>query len=580
VPLEGAVPSELRRRQILGRRTRTDRHPHPRQGLAVVTTSADQTPPNSAQRPGPPGTFAGIREVVLSALDDRPVLWTLSAVAVATFGFDLFNFTLTIDSEVADPLGPIPAWIEQGRWGMYVLNWLINPYKAVPVVPTLLAVAFHAAALLLMTGILKNGTRPADRALAGAVGLSYPGICYIYAFKTMNYGVGIGLCLCALSVLAFERRTRAGTAIAIAAGAFAIAIYQSLLLALVVCYGLWLIGRLWCADEREHGAFALREVATASLVIAGSLAVYFATNRFALALLGVTSTGYVEAYLDVGYLARNLREVSSRTVANALGVFGGSPDIYVTRSPWLVAMTASAVVLVPLGIARRRAPRARRFVAGAAFPAVLAAPFALHLVGYGQVPMRSMVALPFVFWGLAFFGLLCVPANVRWVGRLIVVMTVLHFALTANRLLGSAHLALEADRVFAAGLIDRMQAVLADSPDVKYLDLVGARESVSSHLASERETLGASFFGWDEGNPSRLLGFLGTLGYGPNLDVVVPAERLPQLVPIGESMPSWPSDGSIRVHEDTLIIKLGPYTRQQKMRVCRIQRLPEFCGGY
>ena len=51
----------------------------------------------------------------------------LSGVAIAAYGFELFNLNLTIDEEIHAFASQDTMWIAQGRWGMFVLNRLLIP---------------------------------------------------------------------------------------------------------------------------------------------------------------------------------------------------------------------------------------------------------------------------------------------------------------------------------------------------------------------------------------------------------------------------------------------------------------------
>ena len=68
------------------------------------------------------------------------------------------------------------------------------------------------------------------------------------------------------------------------------------------------------------------------------------------------------------------------------------------------------------------------------------------------------------------------------------------------------------------------------------------------------ETLGYSFFEWDNGNPYRIYAFLKFLGYdlkSPN------SEQVKIGLKCQDGMPSWPEDGSVALCKDLLIVKLS-----------------------
>ena len=72
------------------------------------------------------------------------VIYFLMFVTICAYGFELFNFNLTIDEEIhATRIAPALAWITQGRWGTYVLNKFLLPYTVIPFVPLFTALLFH-----------------------------------------------------------------------------------------------------------------------------------------------------------------------------------------------------------------------------------------------------------------------------------------------------------------------------------------------------------------------------------------------------------------------------------------------------
>jgi hypothetical protein len=73
-----------------------------------------------------------------------------SIVAIAAYGFELFNLNLTIDEELHAFWSQANAWIAQGRWGMFLLNRFLIPYPIVPFVPLFVALVFHVAAVLIL----------------------------------------------------------------------------------------------------------------------------------------------------------------------------------------------------------------------------------------------------------------------------------------------------------------------------------------------------------------------------------------------------------------------------------------------
>ncbi len=187
--------------------------------------------------------------------DNIYLLVTLSIVAIVVYGFELFNFNLTIDEEVhATLLGPTLQWIEQGRWGMYLLNTLILPYSTIPFVPLFIALVFHILAILLLVNLWGRYTK-LEKIIIASIALAYPGIAYAYTFSTINYGIGFGFFCCALSLYLYVRLKGWKVFYAIIPAAFAISIYQGMAIALVAVYLIYIINLCLVQEQPKYTKF-------------------------------------------------------------------------------------------------------------------------------------------------------------------------------------------------------------------------------------------------------------------------------------------------------------------------------------
>jgi hypothetical protein len=132
--------------------------------------------------------------------------------------------------------------------------------------------------------------------------------------------------------------------------------------------------------------------------------------------------------------------------------------------------------------------------------------------------------------------------------------------------------------MLASQLIGRIEDVraAAGAQEPKYLEVVGFRERPASLLMPKAETFGASFFEWDMGDAWRIISFLKTLGYYPNVRAL-PAAQRGLLLEMAGAMPRWPAHGSIALDGDIVIVKFGDYSSTQKKEICAATGRPEFC---
>src|SRR4029077_20204938 len=102
----------------------------------------------------------------------------LAIVAIAAYGFELFNFNLTIDEELHAFSSQANRWIAEGRWGMFLLNTLLIPYPIIPFVPLFVALVFHIAAVLILLHAWGVESKLQEAAV-GCLAVSFPTIAYL-----------------------------------------------------------------------------------------------------------------------------------------------------------------------------------------------------------------------------------------------------------------------------------------------------------------------------------------------------------------------------------------------------------------
>jgi hypothetical protein len=145
---------------------------------------------------------------------------------------------------------------------------------------------------------------------------------------------------------------------------------------------------------------------------------------------------------------------------------------------------------------------------------------------------------------------------------------VFQFVTSTNHLFASSHLALQADRLLASRLIGRIEdaQVEAGMPPVKYIEVIGYYDRPSTKLIPKIETFGASFFEWDAGSSYRIAVFLETMGF-PKLEPLSLDQRA-QMVSIADLMSVWPHKDSVRVVNETVLVKFDDYSYTQKLVIC------------
>ena len=92
-------------------------------------------------------------------------------------------------------------------------------------------------------------------------------------------------------------------------------------------------------------------------------------------------------------------------------------------------------------------------------------------------------------------------------------------------------------------------------PQPVRLDFGGLKRPALIYPEVFSTTGGYSFFEWDQGHPERMVRYLNLLGYGPYQHVYVHEHEA--LKQVYRTMPTWPAEGSIRIIDDIIAVKLS-----------------------
>ena len=487
----------------------------------------------------------------------------LAAAVLLSYGYEIFNFNLTIDEEL-HAIGAVArnVWIAQGRWAMALLNYVLLPSPVGPVTSTFIGVAASAVGLFLIlrrTLLLDEAGAAAIAALA----VTTPTLAFIFTFSTIAYGVGAAFLAIAVSVQAGGRYSLRGLVLACALGAFAIGVYQPFALGIamlaVACALLRRPERSW-PPARHYGYWLM--------YVLGSVALYAVANVLAMKLRSVESQ-YVGNFVDLPGLLHNPRERLETPALQLFAIVRLHPDLFGLRSMWLGVTVGAAAILAlvnPLlrGHLNRTAANfcvlvavvAIMVMAGAASPYVL--------------PLRSLVYFPVAVAVIAAIGYAQSRRHVRMLLLVSCGLAVVGNAAINNHLFASAAAAEFQDRLLAHEITRAVRDAYPDlvkGPAPIKVVAVGTMGWPETPIRRVRDTFGASFFEWGGGLDERTAAYL-TLN-GLNSVAGAPRDRL-RVWRTETSMPAWPRDGWMKMSGDVLVLKLGEYSPVQRFDLCNL----------
>ena len=487
----------------------------------------------------------------------------VALIALAAYGYELFNINLTIDEELAALRTEInPGFIPSGRWGLFVLTKLLLPKQVIPFVPLALTLLLHLLSLLLLLDCVRARNQ-ADKVLITALAILWSGLVFIYSFSPINFSIGFGFLCISLSLYLLLKGKGAGKLWAAIPIAFVISIYQPLLQPLVMVF---LLYPLYHWREERHNF--LRFLLNALLALGIGFVLYYGIQQLFLFAFNTSTSTYVTHYFDFANLFTNIGWYLQKLARLFYNVMVGDSSFYgiTVRALPIFLFVAGLIILIGEFKKRERTSYYLLFLVLLAIFTIM--PFIGGILTKGYIPYRSLLGVPLFLVGWAALAFKNAGQRSRWLLSILAALTLFQFASSTNHLFASSAFAYEEDKILATQLIQRIEDEKENTGVVSpvYLEMVGYVQRPSTPLVSRIENIGASFFGWDGGHTSRVTNFLHILGY-TSLDPL-PLERRSAYVDQGITMPVWPAKGSVQVVGDVVLVKFSPYSRQQIGAIC------------
>lgn len=193
---------------------------------------------------------------------------------------------------------------------------------------------------------------------------------------------------------------------------------------------------------------------------------------------------------------------------------------------------------------------------------LLMAPLALNAVSApNRIPMRALMALPYVAW-LASILWLTLAAHRRAIvfriGVALSSLLVLQCGIAISDYYAARAMNYRSDQLVAstiASAIIQSNKAAGKAIPVTQLASQGSLERELPYSTAWYSTASGSFFNWDNGNPGRIVAWLEAMGIHGLKAVEV--KNAQSLQPIFATMQPWPAPGSIQVDGNTVLVKLG-----------------------
>lgn len=510
--------------------------------------------------------------------ENRKWLAILTAVAFAAYGYEIFSFNLTIDEELYGA-APTLLWLGDGRWMMWLLNWILLPTAAVPTLPILIGLAGIISAIVVSLRMWIP-IPISETILAACVALTLPIFIFNLAFSINAYGIGAGFLATIIGARLAGQPSWQLRAVSVLLLTLSFAIYQAFVLVAITALLALATSELSREPRPENKtSAAMRRLVYSLMVIGVATVVYLLTSWGVreVSRLWFTPRDYIaEQFFHPSLI---LEPWIWRWTAESIAASYAGLATYYPSTHWSlgILMTMSVSVLLWVAISRSET-RSERVVRVVLIAATLFVPFSLYLISGPSLPTRALLALPVAVLAICALALQAAGKRMRLVLSILAGLTAFHNAAMINRYTATSEMSLAIDRALGAALLSAIHQMPRDRGQVAgptRIAVVGAPLRKIGGPAAPHDIFGASFFAWSGGDAQRAVAFLETLG----LENAIGANDVDfrEIIRLQASMPHWPNAGSVFRSGDLVIVKFGEFTRGQKSTICGIIPGAELC---
>lgn len=465
-------------------------------------------------------------------------------------------FNLGIDQELALFRTDQMVWLNQGRWVNFLISQYIYTQPVLYFFPHLFFIGCAVASYLFILDSVSIPTTQYKKAL-----LLFPLFCahpfwfFINEFYANIIPTSLGLLCSAFAAWLYSKELPLSKMGKISAQLIALSIaigaYQAFLF---VAFALYIGVILWQMHSHnlKHNVLRLLQ---AFGIIALALAVNYGCQSLLFIIYSATPE-YTNNFINL-HLILNEPITILRSVLNGIKrSYWGSSSVYTSS-----LISYGAIMIVGIISLIKTIPSAMRWFGLIVLAGWLISPFSLNFLSGAfaySMPFRTFLAVPIVMCFVGLAALMHIK-NSKWLAvcislTLIGNVQILH---AHSRYASAKLLLIQHDQQVAAQLMHRIYTLIPDfqTQNQYNVDVMGGLPYSPPYSNVISSVTNASFFSWDDGNPDRVVYYLKTQGfYGLSPS---PNEQRASLRPLYKDMPVWPAQGSVKVQNNTILVKFA-----------------------
>ncbi|CAN7723312.1 glucosyltransferase domain-containing protein [Paenibacillus sp. LjRoot153] len=477
---------------------------------------------------------------------------------ILTFGYEICNFTLSIDEEIYIFAKKEPfIWFADGRFGIAIFKWI---FMAGGMFPPFFATAI-ASLFLVMSGLMwcyniyqaSNKNIKSKFAFFICVGLyiSIPTVISEYMmYSSYNIEVGIGLTLLAISsnfVITYNKtKFKQHILFAIILLFCAFSIYQAFTLVFITSTCLFCICYLVLDKSINSFKDFLNKLFSFVIVFIIAIILYFITNK--VIHIFYPSRGYLDNF--------NGWKVNSDITSNLYNVIRGIGKYYFYHSE-----TGSNVFIVTFGVILLLIIYSlfifnswKKIVIPILFICYSIAPFLMNFIFAWNMPYRTMLSLLVLISGTWIIVISITPKKfyINIILYLMIFIILIQQVQKLNYIFYSDNLRYKTDLRISEEIMSEIVEMNGNKFPDRPIVFLGAYNPDNRINVIHVEDVGRSYFSLK--NTHRLTFLLEATGYNvPHAT----GEQIQRANTYAGKLTNWPQKESIKILDDIVVVKLS-----------------------
>lgn len=523
--------------------------------LTFAEVNVKQTSKNIDAGSKPPTASVGddvTWQISESLADSQPgLIGFTSVLLVLLYGYEIFNFSLSIDEELVSDFTWWKMYIEHGSWSNGVLTRVLPTVGNVPMLATVIfCVGLGFSACVLARLFFVN--QAAQFAFV-SIFVSSPFWPHLAEFNISSWGTGFGLSLLALSLLLFYSNMRFRYLLAVLSLMIACGFAQTFAVLFLTAVCLHQLAVLIEASPIRSTKFVW---VRGGFITAAALGGYLVVQLILLRVLSLRLV-HVQMYFGPRRFMMSPGETTYTVIRSIGGVLSGvHPAFFGYGKLFVLLPLLGALLLLAKILYVAPLTRSKQILAVVLCVVVLLLGLSPIIVTGAVTPVRILYTLTPIY---AFLTAVTFLTDSKLLKPLYLALGLTLFVSVwvSVSLFYTDHLVRQRDQVLAVRIMARVDQVVPNPQSRIPFVLVGAPPATSDGPFRKLEVFGDSYFdtNHEHGNPFRLAAYLKSLG----IDTLEPhpfgdAARYRSTI---EGMPVWPASGSIAIVNGFLVIKLG-----------------------